>query len=320
MGCTRLEALFAALLFTAGLMLTTDYVGMDDPQLLGHAVAMGGLLLALREPRTPRLMVASALVFVLAFFVKHNLVVLPAALALWLLLADRRHAVTFIASGLVFLLIGLGLFKQAFGFSLLSQIDSARVLCAGRISGAASRNGCPGAPVPLCGAALLFAIARHDRHAMFCVIYAVFAVVAGAYLLGGAGVDSNALFDADIALALCAGAADEPAAISARGGCAAALALSPYRSPSACCALVDAAGATPISGCIQWPQERGVAAGEIALIRAADGPVLCEMLSLCYWAGKPAEADVFNLEQAYLTGARSDADLVHARSKRSTSP
>jgi hypothetical protein len=53
MGCTRLEALFAALFFTAGLMLTTDYAGMDDPQLLGHAIAMGGLVLVLREPRTP---------------------------------------------------------------------------------------------------------------------------------------------------------------------------------------------------------------------------------------------------------------------------
>jgi hypothetical protein len=53
-GCTRLEAAFAALLFVAGLMLTSDYVGMDDPQLLGHAVAMGGLLLVLREPSNGR--------------------------------------------------------------------------------------------------------------------------------------------------------------------------------------------------------------------------------------------------------------------------
>ena len=29
------------------------------------------------------------------------------------------------------------------------------------------------------------------------------------------------------------------------------------------------------------------------------GPALCEMLSLCYWAGKRAEVDVFNLGQAY---------------------
>ncbi|MEJ1968121.1 MAG: glycosyltransferase family 39 protein [Rhizomicrobium sp.] len=102
MGCTRLEALFAALLFSAGLMLTSDYAGMDDPQLLGHAVAMGGLAAALREPRTPRLMVIAALLFTLAFFVKHNLIVLPAAMAAWLFFADRRHVAVFILSGAIF--------------------------------------------------------------------------------------------------------------------------------------------------------------------------------------------------------------------------
>jgi hypothetical protein len=36
------------------------------------------------------------------------------------------------------------------------------------------------------------------------------------------------------------------------------------------------------------------------------------MLSLCYWAGKEAEVDVFNIGEAYRAGARSDADLVAA--------
>jgi hypothetical protein len=34
------------------------------------------------------------------------------------------------------------------------------------------------------------------------------------------------------------------------------------------------------------------------------------MLSLCYWAGKPATADVFNLNQQFLTGARDDGPFV----------
>ncbi len=83
-----IEALFAALFFSAGLMLTSDYVGMDDPQMLGHAIAIGGLWLVLREPRLPRDMVGAAALFALAFFVKHNLVVLPLAVAAWLALLD----------------------------------------------------------------------------------------------------------------------------------------------------------------------------------------------------------------------------------------
>ena len=308
MGCNRLEALFAALLFTAGLMLTTDYVGMDDPQLLGHAIAMGGFILALREPRTPRLMVASALLLVLAFFVKHNLIVLPAALALWLLLADRRHAVTFVVSGLVFLLIGLGLFKQVYGVSLLNQIDSARTYALENIwSGLA--QWLPWGAVPAAGAAALFLLARHDRHAVLCAIYAVVAVVAGAYFLGGAGVDANALFDADIALALCAGLLMNRLPFLLWQGAAALLYAVPL---VAGLWTLDAPWRSSDYWLHPLAEERSAAAGEIALIRASGGPVLCEMLSLCIWAGKAAEVDVFSVEQAYLNGARSDAGLVRA--------
>ena len=47
MGCKRFEASFAALLYAGGLLVFTDYVGMDDPQMLAHAIAMTGFLLLL---------------------------------------------------------------------------------------------------------------------------------------------------------------------------------------------------------------------------------------------------------------------------------
>jgi hypothetical protein len=308
MGCSRTEALFAALLFAAQLMLTTDYVGMDDPQLLGHAVAMGGLLVALREPRTPRTMVFAAALFVLAFFVKHNLVVLPAAIGLWLFLADRRLAVTFAASGLVFLLIGLGIFDKVFGFSLLTRMNSARLFAWSHLWSALVdwlRWGI----VALAGAATLFAIARRERDAMLCIIYAAVAVPVGAFFLGGAGVDANAMFDADIALALCAGLL-----LNRLGpGLSGAIAALAYLVPAAIGAwTIDADWR---SGDFWWhplADERGTAAAEIGLVRAAPGAVLCDMLSLCYWAGKPAEVDTFNMQQAFLTGARSDRPLADA--------
>ena len=308
MGCTRPQGLFAALMFAAGLMLTSDYAGMDDPQMLGHAIAMGGLLLALREPRTQRLMVGAAFCLTLAFFVKHNLIVLPLALGAWLLLADRRRATTFIASGAIFLLLGLGLFKQAYGFSLFSQIDSARTYAFGNIASGLEHWLSSGA-IPATGAALLLVTARHDRHAVLCVLYAVLAIGLGSYFLGGAGVDANAMFDADIALALCAGLLINRLQLPVWRSAVALLFVVPL--------IIGVWNLDP-----DWhdgdywlhpmADDGRAAAAEIALIRTAKGPALCEMLSLCYWAGKPAEVDVFNLEQAYLTGARSDAPLVKA--------
>jgi hypothetical protein len=56
--------------------------------------------------------------------------------------------------------------------------------------------------------------------------------------------------------------------------------------------------------------ESDIAAADVAFLRLHEGPALCEMLSLCYWAEKREEVDVFNLGQAYATHARSDAGLV----------
>jgi len=47
-------------------------------------------------------------------------------------------------------------------------------------------------------------------------------------------------------------------------------------------------------------------------IAAAPGPVACEMLSLCYWAGRPSEIEFFNFGQ--YAGLHPDfADTVIAR-------
>jgi hypothetical protein len=162
MGCDRVLGLFAALLFVACVMLTSDYAGMNDPQLLGQAVSLWGLVVALRQPPCARAMVVSALLCVLAIFVKHNLVLLPLSLAAWLLLADRRRAGTFIASGAIFALIGLGLFRTAFGTTLFHQISSQRLYSAGNAV-VAIANWLPWAAVPLCGAVLLFAIGRRGH-------------------------------------------------------------------------------------------------------------------------------------------------------------
>ena len=56
--------------------------------------------------------------------------------------------------------------------------------------------------------------------------------------------------------------------------------------------------------------EADLARSDIAYLHAHDGPVLCEMLSLCYWAGKPAAVDVFNLDQQFRTGARDEGPFL----------
>jgi hypothetical protein len=55
---------------------------------------------------------------------------------------------------------------------------------------------------------------------------------------------------------------------------------------------------------------RAQSATDIAFLKARPGPALCDQLSLCLWAGKAAEVDVFNIGEQIKTGARSPAPLL----------
>jgi hypothetical protein len=292
MGAGTTAAAFAALWFLGGMLVFTDYVAMDDPQLLGHAVAMAGLLLLLRGNVT-----GAALAMTAALFVKHNLVALPLAALPWLALADRRAALRFAATGIAAGMAGLLLFDLVYGRSLVAVLNSPRLYSAAMSSEGAAHWLAWGGTAMLVTAALCFA--RRDRETLFVALYALVAVVLGALFCGGAGVDMNAWFDAAIASAL--GAALALQRLPARAWHGPALAAVLLLPLIAGAALRD-----------DWPGAGDAADGDIAFLRAHQGPAMCEMLSLCYWAGKPATVDVFNLGQAYAAGAARD-DVLAAR-------
>jgi hypothetical protein len=53
-----------------------------------------------------------------------------------------------------------------------------------------------------------------------------------------------------------------------------------------------------------------VAQRDIAFIEAHAGPALCEQPALCYWAGKPAQIDVWGLSQALAEHTRPESSLA----------
>ena len=67
-----------------------QYVGMNDPQLLAQCIMLGGVLLFLKglaQERTPWVGLA---VMVIAGFFKHNIIMLPASVLVWLLLRGEK--------------------------------------------------------------------------------------------------------------------------------------------------------------------------------------------------------------------------------------
>jgi len=305
MGCERFAALFAMFLFAGSLVVFTDYVGIDDPQMLAHALAMAGFLLLLKEPRGALRLGGAALLFVLAVFVKHNVIAMAVAITLWLALYDRRSAMRLAAFGIVLAVLGLVLFRLVYGAGLLAQLITPRLYSLDNLRLGFDRW-LIRSLAPLVGLTILASLRSDDRYVRLVAVYAAFAMILGVVFLGGAGVDVNVLFDADIALALGAALLLEKTGRRAFAPLAATVMALPL--------LI---GAWTIGGWTEadsWLHPMGdeaeMARHDIALLMARDGPALCEMQSFCYWAHKPAAVDVFNVGQAFDTGARDDAPLV----------
>jgi hypothetical protein len=311
MGCGSRGASFAALLFSTYLIGITDYVGMNNPQLIGHALGMWGMILLLREPRDEHAIFWAALLLSLAFFVKHNLIAQPLVLVLWLTLYDPRSALRLAVWGSIFLAMGLVAFRLAYGTDLLTQLHSARVYSFANLA-----NGVSQCLLPLLATAFLVWFERGDKYAVLCGTYVVTAFLLGAILMSGDGVDLNTMFDADIALALAAG-----------------LFVSRWaRKGITQSAVVVAAYAIPLifglwqASSDEWldlsywidptADETRVAGHDIKFLRGQTGPVLCEMLALCYWANKGPQVDVFNVGQQFATQKRSDEELVRLLRQR----
>ena len=288
MECGLRAIVTGTLFFAALLLITSDYVGMDDPQLLGHAVQISALLFLLRE----RVMIAAAL-FAVSLFIKHNLLAMPLAAGLWLLLQDRRAGLHFLLWGLAFALSGLVLFQLRFDTSLIAQLASPRLSSPANIGTAVTHLWWTVLP------AVAMTGMWPDRHSLFCALYAGLALLLGLAFAAGDGVDANAFFDLGIALSLALGLVVE------RG-----------RWP-----VLAAASAVPLLIFLAMTFRdnnffftRAFAqssARDIAFLKSRSGPTLCDQLSLCLWAGKGAQVDVFNVGEAIKTGARSPAPLVH---------
>lgn len=297
-------AIFPGLFFTTGLLLFSDYAGMDDPQMLAHAVAMGALWVLIAAPRTTTRLALAAGLFVASLFVKHNIVALPAACGLWLLWKERDKGLVFAAFGLGFALLGLLAFRLVYGVSLLSVIATARLYSTAQLIEMAAAWAQWGG-IPLLGLIALMVLQGRRSEVQLVALFAALSLTIGITFLGGAGVDVNAMFEADIALALAGGLL-----LGALPGLRVSAVAAVYVLPFLLFAGRNAEWQQANLNLSTLRAATAMAKADIAFMQAQKGPGACEMLSFCFWAGKPPAVDFFNIGQAFDTGARSDAELT----------
>jgi hypothetical protein len=284
MGAPLSGPLFAVIFFAAVLLIASDYVGMDDPQLLGHGLQLAALLALLRG-QSP----AAAVIFAVSLFVKHNLLALPLASMIWLWRQDRTEALHFAAVGGGLLVLGLLLFRLTYGVSLLSVIATPRLISLDNIAFAISHLWW--AVLPLAALARL----PHPKKD-FCLAYAGTALIFGLAFSAGDGVDTNAFFDLAIACALILGLTVEQSVVPATLSAAALLGFLFFNFHDNNFFYTRAFAAQ--------------SARDIEFLKSRSGPALCDQLSLCLWADKEAEVDAFNIGEQIKTGARDPAALV----------
>jgi hypothetical protein len=289
-----------------------DRVGMNDPQFLGMVLSMGGLYCFVRGPESDKWLRWSAVLFVVAIFTKQSLLALPCAVAMQLLLTNRKRLATWLAAGaaagfslllLTFLVGGPYFFTDL----LIPRIHSYDLLMANVAFYLMFFQ------VPLV-AALVWALWEPRIRPASVAVWALAAGTALGFLFCcSGGSDWNHLFDAILALALIAGLVlpgveKAVQTLAWRDAVFTVLLVVPFFYSSWILLLPRVAGDAAALRAI--PQlEKEFAAGA-DFLRSQPGPALCENLLMCYAAGKPMTYDNFAVEQLVKTGTLPERRLL----------
>lgn len=314
-GGSRLAAIFSFLLYELGIvLLRADRVGMFDPQLLGEALSVVGLYFYVRDPDSRRFLCISALFFCLGGFTKHNLLALPAAVALDLLFKSWKSFATWAAAMVVF----AGLLTAA------TMLVDGRYFFVHLLGNGGGRTYSFMMAwsqfhhyVEKFQALLVIATAWSVRSFRSRTLFVTAFVLSHglAFLLGGGyGVDLNIFFNGFAVTVIICGLAisDVSSALVALrpGG------LNPTAAMMFGLFFISIMIFVPGQLKRDRAQMRALPAREkefqsaVDFLKAHPGPALCESHLLCYEAGKPFEFEPFSVRDQMMTGKIHEADVL----------
>ena len=282
----------------------SNFFGVSNPQWLAEALIVLAILPLLGERVTFGALLLSAAALSSALMIKHNVLAWPIAVTVWLALRDRVAMFRWLASGVAIGIVATATFYIVFGPTVFGAILGYHRT----IDLAGGRDGLVDtlvfSPLLIAAWAGWRAYGRDPRWRLL-GLYTAIATMMGLVEHLGAGVIDNAHFEAIVA-AITLGCASLG---RVRGG---------RSDPPIGGKVVDRLNLLMLLPLLlSWPVtvrnslraaarepavERSYAA-LLADVRRAHGPVLCEDLALCFWAGKPMTLDFFSYGQMLRTGA-----------------
>lgn len=300
-------AAYAALTFLAWIAaLAPGRIGMNDPQLFATVFSVAAAYIYLKTRSAPWLC-ASAILFVLALFSKHNLLALPAAAFVHLAFTRswKRLAIwcgTFAASAGVLLWLTLRIDGSYFFAHLMAPRTVSTEAAVLKIVFYAI----------CCGIAMAGAAVWCRRNAFkpgrnFLVIAFIVANLLAFAFAGGAGVDANIFFDGMIVLAVILAVA---VADMERSGCAGAPLLANALVPFTTAAVLIVHGTfADVRAFSETPRLEREFRETAAFIDARPGPAFCGDPLVCFASHKPEGISMFYVSEQIKLGKLPEREI-----------
>lgn len=303
LGGTWWVSAFAGLLFVAGAMgLDHLPLGGNEPHMLAHAVMLAGLIVLLKGPGSGRHVAGAAVLMVVGGLIKHNLLGLPLAVTLWLLLNDRRALRVWLLTAAAAVAVALAALWLAYGPAVFDNMLSTRSYGLSRML-RTTRRGLESLQIPLGASLFLVALQPRAPGPQLAGLYVGCALLVASLLVGGAGAGVNLFFETLIASCIAAGLLLHQVGHPVRALLAAVLVFGVgIQLPGEPMRIL--LGASPV------PRAEAQTRADLAFLAGIEGRVMCETLALCYWAGKGLEVDSFNARQGFLARGHDEQVLL----------
>jgi hypothetical protein len=290
----------------------TRFVGMDDPQLVGHVLMMGALLWFLDREARGRSLAPPVVAMAAAGFYKHNIIAVPVTALAWLVIRDWRRAIWPAALGAGAAALGLAICVAVYGDVFLANLLTARPYRLMRAINGLGRLQWILPALVLWG--IWVAAEPASQAARFTKVFVAVAFAAFVAQWSGEAVLDNAQFDLVIATAVGLGLAFDGAGKTAFGR---------SHGPAAARAVIVLVVAARLLATLRIepalvlfsPDYRAeyfanaqVMRDDAARVAAIPGPVACHFKVVCRLAGKPFVYDDFRTEMLVATGASGGLD------------
>lgn len=311
LGGNSRDAIVGGAFFIATMgLFFKQYVGQNDPQLLAQCIMLGGVLLflkALAQERTPW---AGLAVMVIAGFFKHNIIMLPLSVLLWLLLrGEKKMFAKSLLLALSFMAAGFMLCSWVYGHDFFFNFFPPRRILFSKAPLAFLDLSC--VLLPATAAFSVLWKKRDNQGALLILIMIVVGTIVTFLQRIGSGVSINSQFDFNIALAAAVGLAFHflsDSSLSWKKISQETLQLSfllVLLLPFLCAPELHHLPCLFSRSFYQEARRReNIVLQEVQRIHDIPGDVFCEN-SICYRAGKPFAVDFFNTNERIKTGKLS---------------